>query len=243
MTPDTAARGASWNETIMSRPLVLLFDVNETLLDIGALAPFFERVFGDRRVMRDWYAQLVVYSQAITFAGQYIAFSELGAGVLRMLGALHGKTVDDTDVAELAATTTSLPAHPGVPEALERLRDAGFRLATLTNSAPSPSPTPLEKTALAPYFEMSLSVETVRRFKPASECYLHAAATLAVAPADICMVATHIWDLFGAQAVGCRAAFVSWADNALLPVDGLPQPDVAAPTMAALAEAIIRRWP
>ena len=62
-------------------------------------------------------------------------------------------------------------------------------------------------------------------------------------PADICMVATHIWDLLGAQAVGCRTAFVSWSDNALLPLAELPQPDVAAPTMVALAEAIIARWP
>ena len=226
----------------MSRPAVLLFDVNETLLDIEALAPLFERVFGDRRVLRDWYAQLVVYSQTAAFAGHYLPFGALGTGVLRMLGTIHSKTIDDAVIAQLADTTKSLPAHKGVPEALARLRDAGFRLATLTNSAPSEPPTPLEKAGLAPFLETSLSVEAVRRFKPAPECYLHAATTLGVAPADICMVATHIWDLLGAQAVGCRTAFVSWADNALLPVDALPQPDVDAPTMIELAEAIIRRW-
>ena len=227
----------------MDRPTVLLFDVNETLLDIGALAPLFERLFGDGRFLRDWYAQLVVYSQAATFAGRYVPFGTLGAGVLRMLGTIHGKSVEDTDVAELAAGTTSLPAHAGVQAALERLRDAGFRLATLTNSAPAPSPTPLEKAGLASLFEAALSVEAVRRFKPAAECYRHAADKLRVAPADICMVATHVWDLLGAQAVGCRTAFVTWNDNAALPVAELPQPDVAAPTMIALADAIIRRWP
>ena len=227
----------------MSRPAVLLFDVNETLLDIGALRPFFERVFGDGRVLRDWYAQLVIYSQAAALAGHYVPFGTLGGGVLRMLGTINGKAVSDTDVAELAATTTSLPAHEGVAEALGRLRSAGFRLATLTNSAPSPSPTPLEKAKLAPFLEASLSVEAVRRFKPAPECYRQAAATLGVPPSDICMVATHVWDLLGAQAVGCRTAFVTWSDNASLPVAELPQPDVSAPTMIALAEAIIRRWP
>ncbi len=227
----------------MSRPAVLLFDVNETLLDIEALEPLFERVFRDRRVMRDWYAQLVIYALATALTGHHVPFGTLGAGVLRMLGSIHGKAVGDADVAELAATTTSLPAHKGVSEALARLRDAGFRLATLTNSAPSASPTPLEKAGLAPFFETSVSVEAVRRFKPAAECYRHAAETIGVAPSDICMVATHIWDLLGAQAVGCRTAFVSWADNALLPIAELPKPDVSAPTMVALAEAIIRRWP
>lgn len=227
----------------MTRPAVLLFDVNETLLDIAALVPLFERVFGDGRVLRDWYAQLVIYSQTAALAGHYVPFGTLGGGVLRMLGTIHGKHVADADVAELAAVTTSLPAHDGVVKALQTLRAAGFRLATLTNSAPSQSPTPLEKAGLAPLLETSLSVEAVRRFKPAPDCYRYAADALGVAPTEICMVATHIWDLLGAQAVGCRTAFVSWADNAALPIAELPQPDVEAATMGGLAEAIIRRWP
>ena len=159
----------------MTRPAVLLFDVNETLLDIDALRPLFARVFGDDRVLRDWYAQLVIYSQTAAFAGHYVPFGTLGAGVVRMLGTIQGKAVCDADTAELGATTTSLPAHAGVPDALKRLQDAGFRLATLTNSAPSGSPTPLEKAGLARFFEASLSVEAVRRFKPAPDCYRHAA--------------------------------------------------------------------
>lgn len=226
----------------MDRPAVLLFDVNETLLDIDGLRPFFQRVFGDGGVVRDWYAQLVIYSQTAAFTGHYMPFATLGGGVLRMLGTIHGKAVSEADVAELATATASLPAHEGVRDALARLRDAGFRLATLTNSAPSASPTPLERAGLAPFLEASLSVEVVRRFKPAPDCYLYAATSLGVAPNEICMVATHIWDLLGAQAVGCRTAFVSWNVNALLPLAELPQPDVDAPTMVELAEAIVRRW-
>ena len=41
---------------------VIVFDVNETLLDIEILNPFFERIFGDARVMRQWFAELIVYS-------------------------------------------------------------------------------------------------------------------------------------------------------------------------------------
>ena len=36
----------------MSRPLVLLFDVNETLLDIEALALLFGRLSGDAQARR-----------------------------------------------------------------------------------------------------------------------------------------------------------------------------------------------
>ena len=44
------------------RPSVLVFDVNETLIDIDSLEPHFERMFGDRRVLREWFGQLVMYS-------------------------------------------------------------------------------------------------------------------------------------------------------------------------------------
>ena len=46
-----------WNDR---KPSVLVFDVNETLLDIEALNPLFERVIGDRRVLREWFGQLVL---------------------------------------------------------------------------------------------------------------------------------------------------------------------------------------
>jgi 2-haloacid dehalogenase len=35
---------------------VIVFDVNETLLDPRALAPPFARVFGDAGARRDWFA-------------------------------------------------------------------------------------------------------------------------------------------------------------------------------------------
>ena len=46
----------------MSEPTaapIIVFDVNETLLDIDTLAPLFERVFGDATVLREWFAQLM----------------------------------------------------------------------------------------------------------------------------------------------------------------------------------------
>ncbi|WP_311948737.1 hypothetical protein [Halomonas piscis] len=56
---------------------VIVFDVNETLLDITHLAPFFERVFGDRAVLREWFAQLVLYSQSMTLSGLYTLLATL----------------------------------------------------------------------------------------------------------------------------------------------------------------------
>ncbi len=79
----------------MATPPVLVFDVNETLLDIESIAPLFGELFGDERVLREWFAQLVMYSMSITLAGNYVTFPVLAQGVLRMLGDIY--QVDVTD--------------------------------------------------------------------------------------------------------------------------------------------------
>ena len=52
-----------------TRPSVLVFDVNETLIDFESMDPLFEKIFGDRRVMREWLSQLIMYSMTITLSG------------------------------------------------------------------------------------------------------------------------------------------------------------------------------
>ena len=227
----------------VSQPSVIVFDVNETLLDIETLEPFFVRLFGDRRTLRDWYAQLVLYSEALTLAGSYSTFSDLGGAVLRMSGDIRGVPVRDHDVAELRSLTLAMPAHADVLDALRRLAEAGFRLVTLTNSAPDPQASPLERAGIAALLERQFSVDAVRRFKPAPETYRSVADGLGVPTSALCMVAAHSWDTLGAQAVGCSAALVRRSGNAPLPLPGLAQPDIVETDMSRVAEAIIRLWP
>ena len=40
-------------------PRVCVFDVNETLLDLGALDPHFERLFGDASTRQAWFGQFL----------------------------------------------------------------------------------------------------------------------------------------------------------------------------------------
>jgi 2-haloacid dehalogenase len=65
--------------------------------------------------------------------------------------------------------------------------------------------------------------------------YLHACEQLAVSPADCMMVAAHVWDTIGAQAVGFSGALITRPGNAALPVSGLPQPTVVATDLRDLA--------
>ncbi|OBF03932.1 haloacid dehalogenase, type II [Mycobacterium sp. ACS4054] len=221
-------------------PSVLVFDVNETLVDIESLSPLFGEVFGDQRVLREWFAQLVMYSMSVTLANSYVDFSTLAQGVFRMVGDVHRVDVSDDDVHRLRTGLLTMPAHPDAADGLARLRDNGFRLVTLTNSPPNPDgPTALQSSGLAEFFEHQLSVDACLAFKPSPAVYRYTCETLEVAPADCMMVAAHVWDILGAQNVGFSGALIARPGNPPLPVHGLPQPNLVASDLRQLAVKLI----
>jgi 2-haloacid dehalogenase len=223
-------------------PSILVFDVNETLIDIDSIAPLFERIFGDARAMREWFGQLVMYSMTVTASGHYVDFFTLGRGVLRMLATTRGVDIRDDDEDALKHAMLTMPAHPDVAEGLKLLRDNGFRLMTLTNSPPNPiGPSPIEHAGLGHLFERHFSVDAARAFKPAPAPYLHVCEQLGVKPADCMMVAAHAWDTVGAQSVGFGGALITRPGNAALPVPGLPQPTLVATDLRDLAVKLTYR--
>jgi 2-haloacid dehalogenase len=222
-----------------SRPTVLVFDVNETLIDIESLEPHFVRMFGDGRVVREWFGQLIMYSMTVTLAGTYTDFFSLGQAILRMTADIHGVNVSDDDVRALGEGMRTMPAHPDVAAGLQLLADKGYRLVTLTNSPPvSGGATPLEHAGLAGYFERQFSVDRSRAFKPAPQLYTGVAAELGVAPSTCMMVAAHVWDTIGAQAAGFSGALIARPGNAPLPAAGVPQPDVVVTDLVQLGDRL-----
>jgi 2-haloacid dehalogenase len=182
----------------MAQRPIIVFDVNETLLDLDTLNPTFERIFNDPGAMRLWFADLILYSEALTLSGVYLPFTDIGAAVLRMLAATRGIAISDSESAELTDRFASMAPHPEVPAALHRLHDHGFRLFTLTDNTLEIAGRQLEKAGVIDVFERRFSVdETVRRHKPAPEAYHSVAAALEIEPGDICLIASHVWDTTG----------------------------------------------
>ncbi|MFL6084130.1 MAG: haloacid dehalogenase type II [Mycobacterium sp.] len=221
-------------------PPVLVFDVNETLIDIDAMAPLFDEIFGDARVMREWFGQVVMYSMTTALSGCYVDFFTLGQGMLRMLGDIHGIAISDADVQRIKQAMLTMPPHSDVGDGLAALHHNGFRLVTLTNSPPNPDgPSPLESAGLGGYFERQFSVDACRTYKPARHVYDYVCRELQVAPADCMMVAAHVWDTIGAQSAGFSGALITRPGNAPLPLDGLPQPTLIADDLRQLAQQLI----
>ena len=222
------------------RPAIV-FDVNETLLDLDWIRPTFDRIFSDPAAMRLWFANLITYSEALTLAGVYVPFTEIGGAVLRMLADTRGIKLADGDVVELTDRFASMPPHPDVPGALRRLRDHGFRLFTLTDNTLAISGRQLQQGGIIELFERRFSVdETVRRHKPAPEAYRSVAAALGVDPADICLIACHVWDTIGAQSAGWQAGLILRQGNAPLGVG--PEPDYIGKDLNEIADQLIYKY-
>jgi 2-haloacid dehalogenase len=217
---------------------VLVFDVNETLLDLGALDPHFQRVFGDAQVRVEWFHTMLESAFLTTITGPYKAFGDHFRAALTITAQRRGLRVSPEDERAILARVRTLPAHPDVRPALERLRSAGFRLAALTNSTAEVEEAQLRNADLADLFEGALSADTGKRLKPAAEAYANAARELGVELAEMRMVAAHVWDVHGALRAGCAAAFVERPGALWNPL--LERPDIVGPDLGAIAERVIQ---
>jgi 2-haloacid dehalogenase len=223
------------------KPLIV-FDVNETLLDLETMNPIFERIFGEKAAMRTWFANLILYSEALTLANAYVPFTEIGGAVMQMLAAVRGITIGDADKNELTAKFASMPPHSEVPGALQRLRDDGFRLFTLTDNLLEVQTHQLETGGIIQHFEQRFSVDRgAKRHKPAREAYAYVEKQLGTKPSDMLLIASHTWDTIGALGAGWHAALIKRPLNDVLGVG--PQPEIVGNDLADVAEQVARRYP
>jgi len=216
---------------------LIAFDVNETLLDLAALDPLFARLFGDPAVRREWFAQMLQSMFISIVTDRYADFTALQMGALTLIARRHDTALSEEDRRQVREEMQHLPPHPDVRPALERLRGAGLRLVTLTNSPEQVAQAQIMNAGLDDLFEAVLSADTVRRLKPAPEPYRMVAKRTGVPIEQVRLVAAHGWDIAGALRAGCAAAFVARPRMALDPV--AERPDIVGDTLTEVAERII----
>ena len=133
------------------------------------------------------------------------------------LDTLHRESLDDllpafglqrlgeAERSELTTVWHRLSPWPDAVEGLRRLR-ARFRLATLSNGNRVLLEDLVQAGGLP--FDLVLSAEDFRAYKPEPAVYRGAAERLGVAPEELMMVAAHPDDLQAAAAVGLGTAYV-----------------------------------
>jgi 2-haloacid dehalogenase len=219
-------------------PNTLVFDVNETLLDLAALEPLFGRVFNDAKIRHPWFRQVLECALVGEVTNEYRNFGLYGIAALEMQAQIRGVSINENDKLELRETMRRLPPHPEVPEALERLRTAGFKMVALTNNVLEVVELQLTNAGIRGLFDHVLSVGAVQHLKPHPAVYEYAARTLETPINELRMIAAHDWDIRGAMRAGMRGAFVARDGLAWNPL--FERPDVWGTGLLEVAAQIMR---
>src|ERR1700751_2918055 len=217
----------------------IVFDVNETLLDLQTMEPIFERVFGEKSAMRLWFANFIMYSAALTVAGCYVPFTDIGSAGMKMLADTRGIKIDDIDKKKLTEKVSTRPPHRAVPAGPRKLRAAGFRLFTLTDNLLEVQTRQLEHGGIVDLFERRFSADGVKHHKPSREAYAYVEKELGARPSQFCLIACHTWDTLGAVAAGWEAALIKRVGNDVLAVG--PQPQIVGNDLDDGADRLIAR--
>jgi 2-haloacid dehalogenase len=215
---------------------ILAFDVNETLLDLRALDAPFASVFGDAALRPVWFQTMLQLSFVGGLTSQYVDFTQAQTAALQMLAQRAGKTLTPADYDAIVGGMRRLPPQE-VIVALGRLKDAGYRQVTLTNSPLDVAREQLAFAGLTDLFEDCLSADEVKALKPSPAPYHHVASRTGVDIGRVRLIAAHAWDVSGALAAGAKAAFVARPGAVPSPLG--QQPDIIAKDIAAIADALL----
>ncbi|MDC8830670.1 haloacid dehalogenase type II [Alteromonas gilva] len=219
-------------------PKVIIFDVNETLLDLSPMRETVGKALnGNQALLTLWFSTLLHYSLVSTVSGRFAHFGAIGVAALQMVAHSNGITMSKEDAHKaIIPALLNLPAHPDVKPALATLKQQGFTLACLTNSSTQGVKTQLEYAGLTKYFDARLSIEPLQIYKPDQRAYAWALEQLNVKPAEALMVAAHGWDIAGASAAGMQTAFVARPGQSLYPLANAP--DFNVNDIAQLADEL-----
>ncbi len=113
---------------------VLVFDLNETLLDMSGLDPEFVRLFDDAGVRKTWFQQVVELFMSATIVGDYRSFDKLTDDALVMVAAQRGTTLTDGlgELIERVLSADAVQRYKPAREAYEyAARELGLPLESL----------------------------------------------------------------------------------------------------------------
>ena len=195
-------------------PLVVVFDVNETLSDLSPLANTFLAVGSTRALAATWFASVLRDGFALTVSGGPAVFLEIARESARVV--LSGQQLRipvDEGVEAVMQALTRVRLHPDVAGGIRRLQVDGHRLFTLSNGSSAIAEKLFRESSIADCFERLLSVESHSAWKPARGAYERAAKVRGVTLEEMILVAVHPWDIDGAARAGMHTAWVNRAHS------------------------------
>lgn len=216
----------------------ILFDINETVLDLSSLKPKFERLFGDATLTSVWFTSLLHNSTVCILTGIKTGFADLAGIMLDNLAAKQCVTLSADQRADVLATLASLKPHNDIRPAMETLNDTGYRCVAFSNSSSNLIEKQIRSSGLGDLFHEIISVEETESFKPDPKVYRYGAEMLNRSIEDLRLIATHDWDTHGAMTAGMQAAYIDRSGAPYHPL--FKKPDIIATSMEEVVRQIIQ---
>lgn len=229
--------GAPKEKAVRLRPKVVAFDVVETLFALDPVRERFKAVGLPPESMPAWFAGFLRDAMALEITGVYKPFKEVAASSLQATLSQHKLEPTPERVGRVLDGFGELPAHPDVRPAFQALRDEGVRIFTLTNGSADATTKLLKAAGLDGFVERAISIDEVKRWKPAREVYLHAAKSTGVAPEELALVAAHAWDVQGAASAGLTTGWVARSAGRFPPA--MHPPTVTGDALTAVVKGLL----
>ena len=206
----------------MEIPDVIIFDVNETLLNMNPLKNSINSALQREYAADVWFAELLHYSLVDTVRDIYNDFSEIAEAVFKMNAKKYNLSFKDSEVSEVLSQVKKLEAYHDVIPALTELRSKGIKLVAFSNGKPEVLQDQLKYAGIDKYFYRIMSIEGCNKYKPHPAAYKYALQQLKSPAGKTMMIACHGWDIAGAQNQGMRTGFIERPGKHLYPLAQAP---------------------
>lgn len=219
------------------RPLVVAFDVIETLFDTQPLNPLLSSIGLPKDSLNVWFPRFLRDAMALEVMGEFLPFREVASASLEALLTEHRLDAKRENIDKVLSAFEGLRAHPDVRPAFDALRAARVRIITLTNGNADTTRKMLTGAGLDGFVEQVLSIDEVRHWKPCRDVYLHAVKSMGIAPQQLTLVAAHDWDTAGAGRAGLTTGGVARDGRRFS--SAMLQPDVMGATLVEVVQALL----
>lgn len=202
-----------------SRVKAIAFDAFTTF-NPGPVFALAERLFPNQgtELSNAWRTRQFEYAWLRTLYGRYVDFWQVTQEALVFAAKLLKLELSAENRQALIGAYLELKAYPEVPAALQSLKEAGLRLAFLSNMTPKMLDAAIRNAGLEGMFEHRLSTDAVQAYKPDPRAYQMGVDAFRLAREEILFAAFGGWDAAGAKGFGYPTF---WVNRLGLPIEEL----------------------
>lgn len=218
----------------------LCFDVYGSVHNQHSIVNKLQEVTGvSQPVARDmsemWVDHQISYSLEVTLMDEYQTWWDLTVHALNYVLEYYSIEVTEAERDQIMEAYEHLEPYEDWDE-FAKLREAGHELYILSDGNPEMLQTLADNTGFSQYLDGIVSVHDEQKYKPHPDVYKNIENYAGKPVEDCTMVATHTFDVAGAQAAGMKTALVNRFN---VPPTRLGHtPDLEVESYAELAEVL-----